>query len=200
MTGSKGDLRAVASARRRDLSPDYRSAAAVALRDRALALPELAVPTVALYVSVEPEPGTGPLLTALHEAGVRVLLPVVLPDRTLDWTAHAGPEAFRPGPHRIPEPTGRRLGATGIAQAEVVLLPGLLADRAGNRLGRGGGSYDRALRLRRAGVPAIVLLYPAEVVEALPVEPHDAPVDAALTPEGLVRLGKWTNRSSVRQN
>jgi 5-formyltetrahydrofolate cyclo-ligase len=95
-----------------------------------------------------------------------------------------------PGPRGIPEPTGPRLGPGAIGQADLVLLPGLLADRAGNRLGRGGGSYDRALPLRRAGVPAFVLLYPMEVVDALPAEPHDAPVNGALTPDGLVPMGR----------
>jgi 5-formyltetrahydrofolate cyclo-ligase len=183
------------------MCPDYRLAAADALCDVGLRLPELAVSTVALHMSVGFEPGTGPLLAALREAGTRVLLPVVLPDLRLDWAVDGGPEAFRPGPRGIPEPTGPGLGPAGIAEADLILLPGLLADRAGNRLGRGGGSYDRALGLRRAGVRAIVLLYPPEVVEAVPTETHDVPVDAALTPEGLVRLGvEWTNPGSVRQN
>jgi 5-formyltetrahydrofolate cyclo-ligase len=183
------------------MCPDYRLAVANDLSELALRLPELSVPTVALYSSIGFEPATGPLLAAFRAAGTRVLLPVVLPDLSLDWAVDGGPDAFRPGPRGIPEPTGPGLGPGAIAEADLVLLPGLLVDRAGNRLGRGGGCYDRALRLRRAGVPAVVLLYPPEVVEALPVDEHDVPVDAALTPEGLVALGvEWTNRPSVGEN
>ncbi|HEX3613769.1 MAG TPA: 5-formyltetrahydrofolate cyclo-ligase [Sporichthyaceae bacterium] len=197
MADTKGDLRAAASARRRALSPDQRRAVADALCEQALGLPW--ADTVALYVSFGSEPGTGPLLAALRERGTRVLLPVVLPDRSLDWAVDDGSAV--PGVRGIPEPIGARLGPAGIATADLVLLPGLAADRAGNRLGRGGGSYDRALPLRRPQVPAIVLLHPWEVVAALPTDPHDVPVDAALTADGLVPLGaEWTNGPPVREN
>jgi 5-formyltetrahydrofolate cyclo-ligase len=172
------------------MCPDYRAEAADVLRELVLHLPDPAISTLALHVSVGFEPSTRPLLAALREAGTRVLLPVVLADLSLDWALYAGPDEMSPGPRGIPEPTGPRLGPGAIGQADLVLLPGLLADRAGNRLGRGGGSYDRALPLRRAGVPAFVLLYPMEVVDALPAEPHDAPVNGALTPDGLVPMGR----------
>ncbi|CAM5240594.1 5-formyltetrahydrofolate cyclo-ligase OS=Streptomyces albaduncus OX=68172 GN=FHS32_003783 PE=3 SV=1 [Streptomyces griseoloalbus] len=73
-----------------------------------------------------------------------------------------------------------------------MLLPGLSVDARGMRLGRGGGSYDRVLaRLERARVrPAlVVLLYDGEVVERVPREPHDRPVDAVVTPSGVRRFG-----------
>ena len=57
-------------------------------------------------------------------------------------------------------------------------------DRAGVRLGRGGGSYDRALARVRADLEIVALLYDDEVVPALPREPHDHLVTAALTPAG----------------
>jgi len=150
--------------------------------------PELDVATLAAYVSVGAEPGTQPLLAALQERGRTVLLPVQVSGGGLDWAAFTGVADLRPGPRGIPEPSGPSLGAGALARAEAVLVPGLLADRAGNRLGRGAGCYDRALRHRRPGVPIVVLLYPGELVDELPAEPHDIPVDAALTPDGWVRL------------
>jgi 5-formyltetrahydrofolate cyclo-ligase len=68
-----------------------------------------------------------------------------------------------------------------------VLVPALAVDRHGNRLGRGGGSYDRALA--RATGLTVAVLYDGELVDLLPVEPHDVPVNAVVTPRsGLVRL------------
>jgi 5-formyltetrahydrofolate cyclo-ligase len=66
----------------------------------------------------------------------------------------------------------------------VVLVPALAVDRRGRRLGRGGGYYDRTLA-SLAG-PAYAVVYDDEVVEEVPVEPHDVAVAGALTPSGLV--------------
>lgn len=170
--------------------------AAEALAARAGQLPELAAATtVAAYVSVGREPGTGLLLESLRERGVRILLPVLLPDGELDWGVYEGAdqlfEVERPGRMRLWEPAGPRLGPMAIAEADVVLLPGLAVDRRGVRMGRGGGSYDRALaRLAGSGsaAPLVALLYTHEIVDALPEEPHDLPVHAALTPTGVLRL------------
>jgi 5-formyltetrahydrofolate cyclo-ligase len=67
-------------------------------------------------------------------------------------------------------------------------VPALLVDRSGMRLGRGGGSFDRALGRVAAGVPVVALVYDGEIVERVPREPHDRSVTAALTPRGLVPL------------
>ncbi|GGY93854.1 5-formyltetrahydrofolate cyclo-ligase [Streptomyces poonensis] len=167
-----------------------------ALARCALELPELAhARTVAAYVSVGTEPGTLPLLDALHARGVRVLLPVLLPDNDLDWGPYEGEGSVLPvqygGRMALLEPAGERLGPWAVTEADVVLLPGLAVDARGLRLGRGGGSYDRVLaRLERAGTdPAlVVLLYDAEVVDRVPEEPHDRAVHAVVTPSGVRRF------------
>ena len=65
--------------------------AARALAAHLLAVPEVRrAATVAAYVSIGGEPGTGPLLEALRAAGKRMILPVVLPDLDLDWAVHDG--------------------------------------------------------------------------------------------------------------
>ncbi|MFJ7271799.1 5-formyltetrahydrofolate cyclo-ligase [Streptomyces sp. NPDC099050] len=193
---AKTELRRELLSARRALSADTLRTAAGALSRTALRLPELSsAHTVAAYVSVGSEPGTHELLDALRAAGVRVLLPVLLPDNDLDWAAYEGPEslagAAHPGKMRLLEPAGPRLGPDAVTGADAVLLPGLAVDRRGMRLGRGGGSYDRVLeRLERAGAhPAlVVLLYDDEVVARVPEEPHDHPVQAVATPSGVLRF------------
>lgn len=167
-----------------------------ALADRALDLPELAhARTVAAYVSVGSEPGTLALLDALRARGVRVLLPVLLPDNDLDWGVYEGEASLARVRHggrmELREPAGERLGPDAVTDADAVLLPGLAVDGRGMRLGRGGGSYDRVLaRLDRAGAdPAlVVLLYDTEVVDRVPEEEHDRPVHAVVTPSGVRRF------------
>ncbi|MFJ2812686.1 5-formyltetrahydrofolate cyclo-ligase [Streptomyces sp. NPDC087294] len=181
---------------RSGLTADDVRAAAGELARRALALPELErARTVAAYVSVGTEPGTLPLLDALRARGVEVLLPALLADNDLDWGRYTGEGSLarvrHDGRMSLFEPSGERLGPDAVTAADVVLLPGLAVDGRGMRLGRGGGSYDRVLaRLEAAGAhPAlVVLLYGSEVVGHVPAEPHDRPVQAAVTPEGVHRF------------
>lgn len=145
--------------------------------------------TVAAYVSVGSEPGTGLLLDALVRAGKRVLLPVVLPGLDLDWAVYTGPDDLEPAARGLLEPTGPRLGKDAIAQADVVLVPGSGVSSEGARLGQGGGCYDRALPRVPAGTPVAVVLFDDEVGLPVPSDPHDVPVGFALTASGLRRLG-----------
>lgn len=152
-----------------------------------LALPELAAArTVAAYISMPTEPDTGELIRTLTDRGIRVLLPVLLPDGDLDWGVEG---ALVAGPGELREPAGPRLGVDAIASADVVLCPGLAADQAGTRLGRGGGSYDRALARARPDALRVLLLYDGELVDRLPADPHDQPVHLVVTPTRVVRLG-----------
>ncbi|MGR3938612.1 5-formyltetrahydrofolate cyclo-ligase [Streptomyces sp. BRA346] len=189
---SKPALRRRLLAVRSGLTADDIEEAGASLACRALELPELArADTVAAYVSVGREPGTRALRDALRARGVRVLLPVLLPDNDLDWGADEGPDGLVRAGRGLLEPGGPRLGPDAVTRADAVLLPGLAVDRRGMRLGRGGGSYDRVLaRLARAGAdPAlVVLLYDGELLDAVPAEPHDRPVHAAVTPSGAHRF------------
>jgi 5-formyltetrahydrofolate cyclo-ligase len=168
--------------------------AELAERSRAVAdllLADVAVrraATVAAYVSVGREPGTGALLEALAAAGKRVVLPVLLPDDDLDWAAYAGPDDLVPAGRGLLEPTTPPLGKDAVATADVVIVPGLAVDRTGLRLGRGGGSYDRALGRVPVGTFTCVVLNDEEILDAVPAAPHDRRVTAAVTERRLVRF------------
>jgi 5-formyltetrahydrofolate cyclo-ligase len=144
--------------------------------------------TVCAYVPLPAEPG-GPLLpAALAEVVDELLLPVVRPDLDLDWARYDG--SLAPGAVvGVAEPTGRRLGRSAVARADLVLVPAVSVSPVGVRVGRGGGSYDRALNRVSRGTPVIALLYEGEMRAALPALPHDRPVTAVLTPSGLVPVG-----------
>ncbi|MCW2819388.1 MAG: 5-formyltetrahydrofolate cyclo-ligase [Marmoricola sp.] len=173
--------------RRRGLAEIGERARAVA--DHLLASPDVRrAATVAAYVSVSSEPGTGPLLEALRGAGKRVLLPLLQPDDDLDWTTYDGPASLRTARRGLLEPTGAPLGPDAVATADVVVVPGLAVARDGMRLGRGGGSYDRALGRVPVGTPVIVVLNGEEVLDRVPTHDHDRPVTAVVTEQGLTRL------------
>jgi 5-formyltetrahydrofolate cyclo-ligase len=144
--------------------------------------------TVAAYVSVSTEPGTGPLLEALHEAGKRVILPLLQPDDDLHWAAYDGPRSLSSARRGLLEPDGPTLGAEAIATADAVIVPGLAVGRDGTRLGRGGGSYDRALGRVPVGTFVCVLLNSEELLDRVPQADHDRTVTAAATETGIVRF------------
>jgi 5-formyltetrahydrofolate cyclo-ligase len=138
--------------------------------------------TLAGFVGAGGEVPTLPLLDALVADGRRVLLPITLDDMTLDWADYTGAGDLVPARLGLLEPTGPRLGPTAIADAEAILVPALAVDRAGRRLGQGGGCYDRALPHATGRVIAVVA--DDEVLDRVPTEPHDLPVEAVLTPSG----------------
>ncbi|WP_340536931.1 5-formyltetrahydrofolate cyclo-ligase [Nocardioides sp. GXZ039] len=173
---------------RRDLADIGDAARSIA--GRLLDAPEVRrAGTVAAYVSIGVEPGTTLLLESLLAARVRVLLPVLLPDGDLDWAVHTdAPGSLARARLGLLEPTSERLGVDAVAMADAVVVPGLAVSPSGLRMGRGGGSYDRALARVPAGTFTCVALYDDEVGLDVPAEPHDRPVTAAVSPAGLVRF------------
>lgn len=144
--------------------------------------------TVAAYVSVGREPGTGLLLDALLAAGKRVILPLLLADNDLDWARYEGPQSLVSARRGLLEPVGQALGTDAVAGADAVLVPGLAVDQQGHRLGRGGGSYDRALGRVPVGTFTCVVLNEEEILPTVPFDDHDRAVTAAVTQERLVRF------------
>ena len=139
---------------------------------------------VAAYVSRPDEPDTALLLEWLHHSGVRVLLPVLT--REPDWAWYSGQAGLVAGPLGIRQPSGRPLGADALAQADVIWLPGLAGTTAGDRLGTGGGWYDRALGSARSDAQLGLLLFDEEVLPDLPTEDWDRRVHFLVTPSRLV--------------
>ncbi|MGH3859800.1 5-formyltetrahydrofolate cyclo-ligase [Actinokineospora sp.] len=145
--------------------------------------------TLCAYVPIGSEPGSVQMLDEVAAHGVRVLLPIVAGQGPLDWAWFAGQESLRPGPYGLLEPIGERLGAAALRIADMVLVPALGVDRAGVRLGRGAGYYDRTLVIAAPGTPLVAVVRDDETVDRLPREPHDVLMTAALTPErGLIQL------------
>jgi len=185
----KAELRARVLARRSALPADRRAAAARLIRDAVLDAPQVQMAgTVAAYYSIGTEPDTRGLVYALWKRGSYVLLPVLRPDGDLDWASYEGPDSLVPGPRGLRQPAEPPRGVDAVARADAVLVPALAVDLAGRRLGRGGGSYDRALARVGPLVPLIALLYDDELVEHVPAAPHDVPVRAAATPRAGITL------------
>lgn len=141
--------------------------------------------TVAAFLSMGSEIETRPLLHALAEQGYRILLPRLGSGLDIGWGEYSDLPLEDLGMHRPQEPPGDTLPADALAQAGLVLLPALLVDIHGTRLGRGGGWYDRALTHCAPGTPMVAICWPWEVARTdLPRERHDIPVTGTFTPLG----------------
>ncbi len=183
-------LRRELAARRDQINDPERAASGRSLRDAVLSLPEIQMAgTVAAYISVGSEPETRGLVYALWKRGTYVLLPLLRPDYDLDWASYEGPESLAAGPHGLLQPTEPPRGVRAVASADLVIVPALAVDHAGRRLGRGGGSYDRALARVGAAVPTVALIYDDELVDEVPAGPLDQRVRMAARPrQGITRL------------
>ncbi|GIF49774.1 5-formyltetrahydrofolate cyclo-ligase [Asanoa ferruginea] len=140
------------------------------------------------YVPMGSEPGGADLPAALRAAlaeEAEVLLPVLRPDNDLDWAAYDG--MLVPARRGLREPPGERLERAAITGADLIVAPAVAVDRRGMRLGRGGGSYDRALARVRDGVPIVALLHDGELVDRVPDAAHDQRVTGVITPAGGLR-------------
>jgi 5-formyltetrahydrofolate cyclo-ligase len=166
-----------------------REVAAAAISRAVLDAPEVSMArSVAAYLSFGTEPATQHLVEDLRSRGVRVLVPVLRGDLDLDWTEYGDKTRNAQDSARWSTPGGARLGPDAIAGADVVLVPALAVDERGMRLGRGGGSYDRALARVPHARPVFALLYDGECPVAVPVEPHDRPVTGVVTPHEVLRF------------
>ena len=180
----KGTLRRRQVAARTAMPDSIRNEGGRLIRDHVLEMPQVtSAGTIAAYYSVGTEPDTHGLIFALWKRGSYVVLPVLLPDGDLDWASYEGPESLAPGPRGVLQPVEPVRGTDTVARADVVLVPALAVDVRGRRLGRGGGSYDRALARVGPQVPTIALLYDSELLPSVPAEEHDQAVRAVARPE-----------------
>ena len=171
------------------LDPDERLRQEADLAGRLEALPGFAdAATVLLYARAFPEEiDTTPMLDLALATGRRLVLPRV--DRAAcRLTLHPVSDLARdlaPGTLGIPEP-GAGLPELGPEAIDWVLVPGLAFDARGYRVGRGAGHYDRLLPTLRPGVVRWALILEPQWIEAVPVEPHDVPLDGITSPSRAV--------------
>lgn len=207
---SKEEIRASHRARRAALTPALLEGAGAGIARHGLAwasgLTGGGPGAFAAYLGVGSEPPTLPLLAALHEAGHQVLLPVCEPGLALSWVYWSPASEFvRSRYAPIQEPAGERHGTPVMLHADGIFLPATAVDFSGNRIGQGGGYYDKflaaltALMPSRAEtsdvgllppLPTAAVVFDSEVLPAssIPAESFDRKVAAALTPGGLLQL------------
>ena len=172
------------------LSPEQRLAANARIRALLADLPEFQqARTVLLFVSMPDEVDTLPILADALAAGKAVAVPKVDTRRkVMDACVLRNLDRdLAPGVFGILEPTASE--TIEPASIDFVLVPARGFDRQGNRLGRGGGYYDRYMSAPGFHATRCGIAFAAQLLDALPHDAHDLPVHLLVTEHGILRFG-----------
>lgn len=184
----KRALRAELRERRRIRTSREKVQADAALTARLEALTDEVAPTsIAAYLSTPDEPGTRDFVDRAHRRGIRVLLPVSRVDGLLDWAPYDG-EGEEEDALGMPTPTSELLGPIAINDVDLILVPAAAVDGDGMRMGWGRGYFDKTLGSMEGCPPVYAVIFDDELVDEVPRDRHDMPVDGVVTPERIVRL------------
>ncbi len=139
--------------------------------------------SLAAYLPAQDEPNIRPFLAWAEENDIRVLLPVSRDDGLLDWAVSTDVE--QEGIDGMPEPVGELLGPIAINDVDLILVPAAAVDRTGMRMGWGRGYFDRTLGSMEKCPPVYAVIFDNELVDSVPTELHDKPVNGVITPGGI---------------
>lgn len=146
--------------------------------------------TIAAYWSNNHEPDTTILLRQLHVAGYPLLLPQLTRSRSEpSWTWWDGQDLQR-SPVGLASPVGPTVDPSVLERVDLMIMPGLAATPQGDRLGRGGGWYDRCLASLASKPQRWLLLNHDEVLDVLPTDPWDQGVDAIITDQAWINVNR----------
>jgi 5-formyltetrahydrofolate cyclo-ligase len=192
----KAALRARCRTARAAIPAGERGRLAVRIGERLFAQPGVReAGTVMLYSSVGAEVATGPMAERLWREGRRVLLPAMAAGEIEPVLADPG-ELMAPSSFGPLEPVKRR--PVPLEEIDVVVVPGLAFDRRGNRLGYGGGHYDRFLRRLGGRTVRVGVGFGVQLLDAVPAWPGDEPLDAVVTEEEAVTCRPGRGAGSAR--
>jgi len=186
---AKRALRAELRERRQLLSDAQRDAAASAIGDRLDALVDaVGARSISCFLSTTTEPGTREFVTRAVRRGIRVLLPITRADGLLDWAVATDDDEIAEGLFGLPEPTGEVLGPIAVNDVDLMIVPAAAVDRAGMRMGWGRGYFDKTIGSMEKCPPVYAVIYDSEILDSLPREVHDQPVNGVVTPTQTLEL------------
>ena len=183
----KQQLRRTMQALESGLSARYKEESSRAIAAHLLAMPEYQeAGTVFCFVGTSREINTRPILEDILAAGKRLCVPLCVGNGIMELRQVTDLRHLIPGAYGILEPPANA-PLVAVDEVDFAVLPCLTCNHLGQRLGRGGGYYDRFLAHYRGG--AVLLCREKLIREEIPLEPHDYPVPWVLTERGLYEDG-----------
>ncbi|NNJ70746.1 MAG: 5-formyltetrahydrofolate cyclo-ligase [Kiritimatiellales bacterium] len=183
---TKQQVRNTISARRRELDPDWTKAASEQVIENLASMkPFKTARSVALYQAIAGEVQLGALFSLCRELDKKTCIPVFNPvQKIYEMSMVTASTAYRTGHHGIREPVS--VHPVALEEIDMIIVPGVAFDRQGNRLGRGGGYYDRLLN----GYPGFsaAVAFDFQIMDTVPVEATDIPVQALVTESKTIQV------------
>ena len=186
-TEEKQQLRRTMRALESGLSARYKAESSRAIAAHLLAMPEYQeAGTVFCFVGTDREIDTRPILEDVLAAGKRLCVPQCVGKGIMELRQVTDLRQLIPGAYGILEPSADA-PLVSLDEVDFAILPCLTCNHLGQRLGQGGGYYDRFLSHYRGGT--VLLCREKLIREEIPLEPHDYPVPWVLTERGLYEDG-----------
>jgi 5-formyltetrahydrofolate cyclo-ligase len=186
----KAGVRKELLGKRDSIPPEVRKTKNRIIREGLLSLGEFRnAGIIFFFASFRSEVDTTELIKISLSMGKRVVLPKVdtaTHDLLLFEVRDLGD--LTPGYMGIPEPSAEA-GQMSVNDVDIVIIPGAGYDASGNRVGYGGGYYDRLLSGLKKDIPVIAPAYEEQVLDSVPSEPHDMRVNLIVTDRRTIRCG-----------
>lgn len=188
---SRSDIRSSVRQLRKNLSADFQHHAAQNIATRVMELPRVQnAHTVSLFLSFDGELNTRPLIERLWQAGKSIYLPVLHPFSrgNLLFLRYSAESEMVLNHFGIEEPRLNVQQVLPVSRLDIIFTPLVAFDATGQRLGMGGGFYDRTLQdwesafAQQCGPYPIGLAHDCQRVDALPVQEWDVPLPEIITP------------------
>lgn len=190
MEETRNRLRSAMLQRRSALAPATCLAWGRLIQNKTLELPQyLAARSVALYRAIQNEVDTRAIMDHALRQKKKVFCPKLSGEEPAVFAQILSEEDFRPGPLGVAEPSGDIRLSRVDCVSMIVVVPGVLFDCHGNRLGRGGGWYDRALQWFDDRCVFVGLSYEFQVVDRLPARSWDEKVHYVITESRVIDCG-----------
>ena len=170
-------------------NPSLLEAKSKLIQSHLFSLPEYKdSPLPMFYVSIEREVHTHEMIKAALSQKKEIALPLILKSQNIILPCKISDFLdLESGPFGILQPSKEKIQSVSISSLDFVIVPGIVFDKKGNRVGRGKGFYDRFLKLMSPQTTKIGFAFSFQIVEQVPVNENDIAMDKIVTENGVIK-------------
>lgn len=146
---------------------------------------------VMCYLSTEREVSTFEIIETALSQNKKVAVPLILKSQNIMLPCEiSNLKDLEPGPWGILQPIKGKIKSIPLKVVDLIIVPGIVFDKNGNRIGRGKGFYDRFLNSIPSAIRKMALAFSCQIVERIPINDSDIPVDKIITEDGVIECGE----------